>query len=79
MGDLLPSTAHIPLPWIMAYDTRPLITLEEKKMFYKEALENDYTLFFEHDIFNECCNSKQTERGVRMNAAFTLDEWKESV
>lgn len=79
MGDLLPSTAHIPLPWIMAYDTRPLITLEEKKMFYKEALENDYTLFFEHDIFNECCNLKQTERGVRMNAAFTLDEWKESV
>jgi len=79
MGDLLPSTAHIPLPWIMAYDTRPLITLEDKKTFFKEAVENDYTLFFEHDIFNECCNIKQTEKGVRLNTTFTLEEWKDSI
>lgn len=76
MADLLPSTAHIPLPWIMAYDTRPLITLDEKKVFFEEAIANDYTLFFEHDIFNECCSLKQTEKGVRLNKTFTLEEWK---
>jgi hypothetical protein len=64
------------MPWIMAYDTRPLLTLDEKKAFFTEALANDYTLFFEHDIFNECCNIKQTEKGPRLNAAFSLDEWK---
>lgn len=78
MGDLLPSTAHIPMPWVMAYDTRPLITLDEKKVFFKEAIENDYTLFFEHDIFNECCNLTQTEKGPRLNAAFSLEEWKKT-
>jgi len=76
MGDLLPSTAHIPMPWVMAYDTRPLITLEEKKVFFAEAIEKDYTLFFEHDLYNECCNIKQTEKGPRLNSAFTLEEWK---
>jgi len=79
MADLLPSTAHISLPWIMAYDTRPLITLEDKKSFFKDAVENDYTLFFEHDIFNECCSLKQTEKGVRLNSVFTLEEWKNLV
>ncbi len=79
MGDLLPSTAHISLPWIMAYDTRPLITLEDKMTFFKEAVEQDYTLFFEHDIFNECCSLQLTERGVRLNATFTLEEWKKLI
>ena len=79
MADLLPSTAHISLPWIMAYDTRPLITLDDKKTFFKEAVEHDYTLFFEHDIFNECCSLQQTEKGVRLNATFTLEEWKKSI
>lgn len=79
MGDLLPSTAHISLPWVMAYDTRPLITLDDKKAFFKEAVKNDYTLFFEHDIFNECCNLHQTEKGVRLKAKFTLEEWKNAI
>ena len=79
MADLLPSTAHIPLPWIMAYDTRPLITLVEKKAFFEEAIAKDYTFFFEHDIFNECCNLVQTEKGIRLNATFTLEEWKNSI
>ena len=72
MADLLPSTAHIPLPYVMAYDTRPLLTLDEKEKFMNEAAENGYVLFFEHDINNECCTVKQTEKGVRINEAFSL-------
>jgi len=79
MGDLLPSVAHIPMPWIMAYDTRPLLTLDEKKAFFDDAVANEYTLFFEHDLYNECCNIKQTEKGIRLNETFTLDQWKKSV
>jgi len=72
MADLLPSVAHIPLPWIMAYDTRPLITLEEKKTFFKEAVENDYILFFEHDIYNECCILEIGEKGIQKSKTFKL-------
>lgn len=72
MADLLPSVAHIPVPYVMAYDTRPLITLEEKAHFMTEAQENDYVLFFEHDAVNECCSVQQSERGVRMREAFPL-------
>jgi glyoxylase-like metal-dependent hydrolase (beta-lactamase superfamily II) len=74
VADLLPSTAHIPLPWIMAYDTRPLVTLEDKKRFYKEALENEYILFLEHDLYNECCTLRMTEKGVRVDRTFNLSE-----
>ncbi len=74
MADLLPSTAHIPLPYVMSYDTRPLITLEEKEKFMIEAAEKGYILFFEHDIYNECCTVEMTEKGVRMKEAFTLTD-----
>ena len=74
MADLLPSTAHIPMPWIMAYDTRPLETLKDKERFYKEALEGEYVLFLEHDIHYECCTLQMTEKGVRLGAAFSLGE-----
>ena len=74
MADLLPSTAHIPMPWIMAYDTRPLQTLKDKERFYKEALENDYILFLEHDLYNECCTLKRTEKGVMLDRTFDLKE-----
>ncbi|NIG51927.1 MBL fold metallo-hydrolase [Chitinophaga sp. Cy-1792] len=72
MADLLPSIAHIPLPYVMAYDTRPLITLNEKKSFLQEAAENKYILFFEHDPVNECCILQQTEKGIRAGDAFKL-------
>jgi glyoxylase-like metal-dependent hydrolase (beta-lactamase superfamily II) len=72
MGDLLPSTAHIPMPYILAYDTRPLVTLEDKKRFYDEAVANNYVLFFEHDLYNECCTLKNTEKGVRVDKTFDL-------
>jgi len=74
MADLLPSTAHVPMPWIMGYDTRPLITLEDKTRFYKEALENDYILFLEHDLYNECCTLQQTDRGVKVKETFKLEK-----
>jgi len=74
MADLLPSSVHIPLPYVMSYDTRPLITLEEKEKFMNEAAENGYILFFEHDINNECCTVQMTEKGVRMKEAFELSE-----
>jgi glyoxylase-like metal-dependent hydrolase (beta-lactamase superfamily II) len=74
MADLLPSTAHIPMPWVMAYDTKPLVTFKDKERFYKEALEGDYILFFEHDIINECCTLQETKKGVRVKETFELKE-----
>ncbi len=66
MADLLPSTGHIPLPYVMGYDTRPLLTISEKKTFLDEAANNEYILFLEHDFENECCTLQQTEKGVRL-------------
>ena len=74
MADLLPSTGHIPLAYVMGYDVRPLITLEEKEKFLNEAADNQYILFFEHDPVNECCTVKRTEKGVRLDRTFTLRE-----
>ncbi len=66
MADLLPSTAHIPMPWIMAYDTRPLLTLKDKERFFKNAISNNYILFFEHDFYNEACTLQNTPKGARI-------------
>jgi len=74
MADLLPSAAHVPLPYVMAYDTKPLITLKEKEQFFREAVENQYILFLEHDLYNECCTLEQTEKGVRVQKTLPLSE-----
>ena len=74
MADLLPSVGHIPLPYVMGYDTRPLLTLQEKQLFLEEAAQNNYVLFLEHDSVNECCTVKMTEKGVRVDQTFKLDE-----
>ena len=74
MADLLPSVGHIPVPYVMAYDMFPLTTLNEKKSFMNEAVENDYILFFEHDPKNECCSLQMTEKGVRAKDTFELKE-----
>lgn len=73
-ADLLPSVGHIPLPYVMGYDTRPLITLEEKKRFLEEAANKQYVVFLEHDPYNECCTLKMTEKGVRLDQTFSLNE-----
>jgi glyoxylase-like metal-dependent hydrolase (beta-lactamase superfamily II) len=72
MADLLPSTGHIPLPYVMGYDTRPLITLEEKGAFLSTAAEKEYVLFLEHDSVNECCTVEKTEKGIRLKDTFPL-------
>lgn len=74
MADLLPSVAHLPIPYIMAYDTQPLISLAEKKSFLNEAIEKDFILFFEHDPSIECCTLQQTEKGIRMKDNFLLSD-----
>lgn len=72
MADLLPSIGHIPLPYVMAYDMFPLTTLQEKKSFLTEALEQQYVLYFEHDPAVECCVLQQTEKGIRAGETFAL-------
>lgn len=74
MADLFPSVAHIPVPYIMAYDTRPLETLKEKKSFLREAVANSYILFFEHDPKHECCTVQNTEKGIRQKDVFSLED-----
>jgi len=75
MADLMPSSAHIPMPWVMSYDTRPLLTLKDRERFYKEALENNYILFFEHDIYHEAATLKDTPKGVRIDKTGKLEEF----
>lgn len=74
MADLLPSVAHLPIPYVMAYDMFPLTSLQEKKSFLQEALAGDYILFFEHDPVYECCTLQQTDRGIRLKEYFRMDE-----
>jgi hypothetical protein len=66
MADLLPTVGHIPLPYVMGYDTRPLLTIKEKATFLNEAADNNYYLFLEHDATNEICTVQHTEKGVRL-------------
>ena len=66
MADLLPTVGHIPLPYVMGYDTRPLLTLAEKELFLDKATKNEYILFLEHDAHNELCTLEETEKGVRL-------------
>jgi len=73
-ADLLPSTGHIPLPYVMSYDTRPLLTMEEKASFLHKAVEEQHIIFFEHDAVNECCTLQMTEKGPRLDRAFPLKD-----
>ena len=73
MADLLPSQGHIPLPYVMGYDMFPMTTLDEKKTFLEEAVDNNYILFFEHDPKVECCTLQRTEKGIRPKEFFSLD------
>jgi glyoxylase-like metal-dependent hydrolase (beta-lactamase superfamily II) len=72
VADLMPSVNHIPLPWVMAYDTRPLLTMDEKKDVLEVAADKEMVLFFEHDPVNECATVERTEKGVRLKETFPL-------
>lgn len=74
MADLLPSRAHIPLPYVMGYDVRPLVTIKEKEAFLKEAHDKKYHLFFEHDAEAEVCNLVMTDKGIRAGTSGALKD-----
>jgi glyoxylase-like metal-dependent hydrolase (beta-lactamase superfamily II) len=74
MADLLPSAGHIPLPYVMGYDTRPLLTMDEKARFLQTAADENYVLYLEHDSVNECCTVQHTDKGIRLDNAFSLNE-----
>ncbi|MBZ9629672.1 MBL fold metallo-hydrolase [Salegentibacter sp. LM13S] len=74
MADLLPTAGHIPLPYVMGFDTRPLLTLTEKEKFLKQAADKGYYLFLEHDAHNEIITLKNTEKGVRLDKTFTFKD-----
>lgn len=73
MADLLPTAGHLPIPFVMGYDTRPLLTLDEKEQFLNLAANNNYYLFLEHDAHNPIITVKQTEKGVRLNEVFACE------
>ena len=73
-ADLLATAGHIPIPYVMGYDTRPLLTMPEKTTFMNAAAENNYYLFLQHDAQNEIIRVEKTERGVRLKDAFSADE-----
>lgn len=75
MADLIPSAGHIQVPYVMAYDTRPLLTLDEKSGFLSEAADMGYVLFFEHDPVIECCTVEKTERGFKIKEKFSFEEY----
>ena len=75
MADLLPSVGHIPLPYVMGYDTRPLKTLREKSIFLELALKNNYLLYLQHDSINESCKLQSTEKGIRLKSTHPLTEF----
>ncbi|HFX17661.1 MAG TPA: MBL fold metallo-hydrolase [Flavobacteriales bacterium] len=74
MADLLPTVGHIPLPYIMGYDTRPLLTLDERQDIFSKAAAEKWLIFLEHDAYNELCTLKQTEKGVRLDKIYKFDE-----
>ena len=73
-ADLIPTAGHLPLPYVMGYDTRPLLTLPEKANFLNEAASNNYYLFLEHDAHNQIITVEHTERGVRLKEVFKSED-----
>lgn len=74
VADLLPTVGHLPLPYVMGYDTRPLLTLPEKEKFLNLAADNNYYLFLEHDAHNQIITVQHTEKGVRLKDTYTSSD-----
>ncbi len=74
MADLLPTAGHLPIPFVMGYDTRPLLTLDEKEQFLNLAANQNYYLFLEHDAHNPIITVKHTEKGVRLNKVYNCED-----
>ncbi len=73
-ADLIPTAGHLPLPYVMGYDTRPLLTMPEKKKFLETAVNNNYYLWLEHDAHNEIITVENTEKGIRVKEVFKCDD-----
>ncbi|OUD34871.1 MBL fold metallo-hydrolase [Flavobacterium sp. FPG59] len=73
-ADLLATAGHIPIPYVMGYDTRPLLTMPEKSKFLHAAVDQNHYLFLEHDAHNEIVTVVQTEKGVRLGEVYRCDE-----
>lgn len=74
VADLIPSVAHIPVAWVISYDTRPLLTMDEKSAFLEQAADEGWVLFFEHDAQHECATVKRTPKGIRLDKTFPLSD-----
>lgn len=72
-ADFIPTIHHISLPYIASYDTRPLITLQEKSAYLREAVEHNHIILFQHDAENECCTVQRTDKGIRVKELGTLE------
>jgi glyoxylase-like metal-dependent hydrolase (beta-lactamase superfamily II) len=72
-ADLVPTASHVPLPWIMAYDLRPLVTLEEKRKILNQAVDENWMIYFEHDPRIEAARLKRTEKGIDIDSPVTVD------
>lgn len=66
MADLIPSSGHVPLPYVMSYDVRPLLTMDEKTRILQRAADENWILVFEHDPLTEAATVEQTEKGIRI-------------
>jgi glyoxylase-like metal-dependent hydrolase (beta-lactamase superfamily II) len=73
-ADLIPTAGHLPLPYVMGYDTRPLLTMPEKSKFLENCAENNFYLVLEHDAHNEIITVEKTEKGIRLKEVFKCDE-----
>ena len=73
-ADLIPTAGHLPLPYVMGYDTRPLLTMPEKAKFLNAAAEQNYYLWLEHDAHNEIITVENTEKGIRLKEVFKLSD-----
>lgn len=74
MADLLPSVGHIPIAYVMGYDVRPLVTMQERQDYWKEIVDNEYIMFLEHDSVHECATLQYTEKGIRLKDTFKLSD-----
>ena len=74
MANLLPSDGHIPIAYVISYDVRPLVTMQERKDYWQEIVDNEYICYLEHDTVYECCTLQLMEKGIRVKETFKLSE-----
>jgi len=74
VADLVATAGHIPLVYVMGYDTRPLLTIREKSEFLEKAVQEEYWFFFEHDPYHELATVTRTEKGILLDSAYSFSE-----